>query len=181
MKLLDTLQEWISSIAISLALAILINVFVVQHVVVEGQSMDPTLRDHQHLIVSKVSHSIKKLPDYGDIVTIDSRVNRPRSIEDDLTEPIMDITSHPQYVFVKRVIGKPGDVLEFKSDKVYRNGEKLNEPYILEPMKAAADQKITVPSNCIFVMGDNRNNSLDSRFIGAVPLDHVLGSLVGKF
>ncbi|MFA6851306.1 MAG: signal peptidase I [Selenomonadaceae bacterium] len=181
MKLLNALQEWISSIAISLALAILINVFVVQHVVVEGHSMDPTLRDHQHLIVSKVAHSIKELPDYGDIVTIDSRVNRPRSIEDDLAEPITDIISHPQYVFVKRVIGKPGDVLEFKADKVYRNGKKLNEPYILEPMKSAADQKITVPSNCIFVMGDNRNNSLDSRFIGAVPLDHVLGSMLGKF
>jgi len=174
------LQEWISSIAISLALAILINVFVVQHVVVEGHSMDPTLSDRQHLIVSKVSHSIKQLPDYGDIVTIDSRIDRQRSIEDDLSEPITGIKSHPQYVFVKRVIGKPGDVLEFKADQIYRNGEKMDEPYILEPMKAVADQKITVPPNCIFVMGDNRNNSMDSRFIGAVPLDHVLGSLIGK-
>lgn len=180
MKLIDTIQEWISSLAVSLALAIFINVFVVQHMVVEGHSMDPTLQDSQHVMISKLSHSINKLPSYGDIVTIDSRVTRARSLQDDLSEPITNLVNRKKYVFVKRVIGKPGDVLEFKENQVYRNGIKVDEPYILDSMNEFIDKKITVPDNSIFVMGDNRNNSMDSRFIGAIPLDHVLGVMVGK-
>jgi signal peptidase I len=180
MKLIDTIQEWITTLAVSLTLAIFINVFIVQHVVVEGHSMDPTLRDSQHLVVSKLSHSINQLPSYGDIVTIDSRVTRARSLQDDLSEPITHLIKKEDYVFVKRVIGKPGDVLEFKDNQVYRNGTKLDEPYILESMNNFVDKKIIVPDNSIFVMGDNRNHSLDSRFIGAIPRDHILGVIVGK-
>jgi signal peptidase I len=77
--------------------------------------------------------------------------------------------------FVKRVIGKPGDVLEFKAHKVYRNSEALNEPYIKEMMNYESDNKWVVPDNHIFVLGDNRNNSEDSRMIGFIPLDHVMG------
>ena len=180
MKLIDSIQDWICSLALSLAIALFINIFLVQHMVVEGHSMDPTLHDHQHLIISKFSHSIKKMPDYGDIVTIDSRVSRERSLKDDLYEPITNLVNQQQYVFVKRVIGKSGDVIEFKDSQVYRNGTKLDEPYILETMRVMVDQKITVPADSIFVMGDNRNNSMDSRMIGAVPLNHVLGVMVAK-
>ncbi|MBP2650030.1 MAG: sipT 1 [Firmicutes bacterium] len=180
MNLIKTIQDWAYSLAISLALALFINIFIAQHIVVEGHSMDPTLQNHQHLVVSKLSHSIKQIPDYGDIVIIDSRVNRERSLKDDLAEPVNKFISQQDYVFIKRVIGKPGDVLEFNHGNVVRNGIKLDETYILEPMKYPLDRKVVVPNNSVFVMGDNRNNSMDSRIIGNIPLDHVLGKVFIK-
>lgn len=181
MKLINTIQEWVYSLVISLAIALFINIFVVQHMVVEGHSMDPTLRDQEHLIVTKLSHTMNKLPAYGDVVIIDSRVNRERSLKDDIAEPVAKWVSQQNYVFIKRVVGKPGDVLEFKNGTVFRNGIKLDEPYILEPMKNVEDRTVTVPANSIFVMGDNRNNSMDSRLIGNIPLNHVLGVMLVKF
>jgi signal peptidase I len=179
MNLINTIQEWVYSLTVSLAIALFINIFIIQHMVVEGHSMDPTLQDHEHLVISKLSHSMNQLPSYGDIVIIDSRVNRERGLKDDLAEPLIKWVRQPNYIFVKRVVGKPGDVLEFKDGNIFRNGLKLDEPYILEPMKSE-DRKFIVPDSSIFVMGDNRNNSMDSRFIGNIPLDHILGVMFVK-
>lgn len=102
---------------------------------------------------------------------------------DDLTEPldnyiaIFEHSTQGHNIWVKRVIGKPGDKLEFHDGHVYRNGEKLDEPYINEPMEFSMDGSYTVPEGDVFVMGDNRNHSSDSRFIGPVPIDHVLGKV----
>lgn len=173
-------EDWIFSLIIALAAALFINIFVLQHIIVEGHSMDPSLHDHEHVIVSKLSHTVNRMPDYGDIVVVDSRTQRPRSIKDDLAEPINNWITQQNYVYIKRVIGKPNDVLEFKEGRVYRNGVLLEESYIKEPMNEITYRKITVPENSVFVMGDNRNNSNDSRFIGSIPLNHVLGILFVK-
>ena len=180
MNWMKTIQEWTYSLVISLALALFINIFIVQHMVVEGHSMDPTLHDKEHLVVSKISHSINQVPNYGDIVIIDSRVASERSLKDDLSEPVSKIIHQQEYIFIKRVIGRPGDVLEFKNGTVFRNGIKLDESYLLEPMNYSISKTVTVPTNSIFVMGDNRNNSLDSRILGNIPLDHVLGTMLIK-
>lgn len=173
---------WIRSIGFAVVFALVLGIFVFQPYKVDGHSMDPTLHDQERIYVSKLSHTFSYLPNYGDIVVIDSRVERSRTILD-------DVTSHPlvrlllrepddHSMYVKRVIGKPGDVLEFKNHKVYRNGAVLNEPYIKEPMQYTSDEKVTVPADHIFVMGDNRNNSTDSREIGFIPLDHVMGTMI---
>lgn len=180
MNLIHTIQEWACSFIVALGIAFFINIFVVEHMVVEGHSMDPTLQDKQHLVVSKLSRTMNQLPAYGDIVIIDSRVNRERSVKDNLAEPVEKLISQQNYVFVKRVIGRPGDVLEFKDGNVFRNNVKLNEPYILEPMNYPLDKTVIVPEKSVFVMGDNRNNSMDSRMIGNIPLDHVLGVMFTK-
>ena len=180
MNWMKTIQEWTYSLVISLALALFINIFIVQHMVVEGHSMDPTLHDKEHLVVSKISHSINQVPNYGDIVIIDSRVASERSLKDDLSEPVSKIIHQQEYIFIKRVIGRPGDVLEFKNGTVFRNCIKLDESYLLEPMNYSISKTVTVPTNSIFVMGDNRNNSLDSRILGNIPLDHVLGTMLIK-
>jgi signal peptidase I len=144
--------------------------------------MDPTLHDNELIYVSKLSHTFSILPDYGDIVVIDSRIDRKRTMMDDILEnPLFLLLwgnpgAHTYYV--KRVIGKPGDTLEFKNHKVIRNGKVLEEPYIKETMEFVSDDKWVVPENHVFVMGDNRNNSRDSRDIGFVPLDHVMGKKV---
>jgi len=178
------LFDWIYSIVVALFLAMLIHIFLFVPTKVSGESMMPTLENGQYLIVSKISHVLRKMPDYGQIVIIDSRTRRDRSWMDDLTEPmnnyiaLFDRSKQGHNVWVKRVIGRAGDELGFHDGAVYRNGERLEEPYINEPMEFSMDGTYTVPESCVFVMGDNRNHSSDSRFIGPVPVDHVLGSLL---
>ncbi|MFM1653369.1 signal peptidase I [Brevibacillus sp. B_LB10_24] len=176
--------SWIRSLGIAVILALFIGIFVFQPFKVEGHSMDPTLHDQERVIVSKLSHTFSYLPDYGDIVVIDSRVDRQRTFKDDLLEnPLFGLFQKTEnhFLYIKRVIGRPGDVLEFKDHKVYRNGQALEEPYIKETMDFVADGEWVVPENHIFVMGDNRNNSRDSRDIGFIPLNHVLGKSVFEF
>jgi len=178
---LREIWEWVRSLAFALGLALVLGIFVFQPFKVEGHSMDPTLQDQQRIYVSKLSHTFSYLPDYGDIVVIDSRVDRERSFQDDLVgHPLIHLflgKENENFMYVKRLIGKPGDVIEIKDHQLYRNGEKLSEPYIKEKMEGE-DGKWAVPEGHIFVMGDNRNNSLDSREIGFVPFDHVIGSKI---
>lgn len=185
MKIVNEIYDWISSIVIAFALALFINIFVFQPTEVVGSSMQPTLENHNYIIISKLSHTLRSIPDYNDIVIIDSRTTRERTWKDDFTEPLLTYLSvikksamQPHDIWVKRVIGRPGDEIEFKAGKVYRNGTLLNETYIKEAMTTTADKKIKIPENHVFVMGDNRNNSMDSRFIGPIPVDHVLGNMI---
>jgi signal peptidase I len=182
--MLKELVSWVYSLVVSLAIALFINIFILQPSSVMGQSMEPTLHENQHIFLSKVSHAIGKLPVFGDIVVIDSRVQRERTWRDDVAEPVNNLITfvtggNPGHnIWVKRVVGLPGDVLELKDDELYRNGQRLQEPYIKEQMITTGYKKIVVPAGHVFVMGDNRNNSSDSRMIGTVPADHVLGIMV---
>ncbi|SFJ01041.1 signal peptidase I [Thermoflavimicrobium dichotomicum] len=173
--------SWLVSIATGVIVALLISIFVFQPTEVVGSSMEPTLKPNHRIYISKLPHTFKYEPEYGDIVIIDSRVDRPRTFKDDLRDNFffhLFSEGEDHIIWVKRVIGKPGDVLEFKNNKVYRNGQPLDEPYIKEEMNYTSDEKIVVPEGHIFVMGDNRNNSRDSREIGPVPIDHVLGKMI---
>jgi signal peptidase I len=182
MKFTKAAWSWISTFGIAFILVLLIGIFVFQPYKVNGHSMDPTLQDKQRVYVLKLSHTFSYLPDYGDIVIIDSRVGQDRTWKDDFMEhPFIALVSgykNEQGLYVKRVIGRPDDVLEFKNNKVYRNGEPIEESYIKETMNYESDQEWIVPKDHIFVMGDNRNNSQDSRAIGFIPLDHVLGKKI---
>jgi len=181
-KALKELWDWTKALVFSIVFALVISIFVIQPFKVEGHSMDPTLHDQERIFVSKLSHTFSYLPDYGDIVIIDSRVDRPRSLRDDVVEnPLLGLLldgEEGHIFYVKRVIGKPGDVLEFRDHQVIRNGEVLEEPYIKEMMQFTSDKQWVVPDDHVFVMGDNRNNSTDSRDIGFIPLDHVLGKMI---
>lgn len=151
--------DWVYSIVVALFLAMLIHIFLFVPTKVSGESMYPTLTNGEYLIVSKISHVLREMPNYGDIVIIDSRTHRERSWMDDLDEPmknyiaIFDKSSQGHNVWVKRVIGKGGDKLEFKNGHVYRNGSELDEPYINEPMEFSMDGSYTVPEGMVFVMG----------------------------
>ncbi len=176
--------DWVYSIVVALSIAMLIHIFLFVPTKVAGESMMPTLENGQYLIVSKIGHILNEMPDYGEIVIIDSRTRRARSFVDDAIEPannyiaLFDKSRAEHHIWVKRVIGREGDVLEFRDGHVIRNGEVLSEPYTAEPMAFSVDAPFTVPAGCVFVMGDNRNHSSDSRFIGPVPVDHVLGRVV---
>lgn len=171
------LWGWVRSFGLAFVITLIVSTFIVQPSKVDGHSMDPTLHDKQLVFVSKIMHTLGHEPDYGDIVIIDSRFELKREISDELFDnPLITlITKNVREKYIKRVIGKAGDVLEFKDQHVYRNGQLLDESYIKEKMRFTLNETILVPEDHIFVMGDNRNHSTDSRDFGCIPLSHVLG------
>lgn len=148
--------EWLQSIVTALLLAFLLRLFVFDVVLVEGSSMHPTLESGDRLIVLKLGYRFKH-PEHGDIVVFKN--------PDD-----------PHVNYIKRVIGVEGDTVEIKDGKVYVNGTALVEPYIAETTLGEYPRTV-VPEGTIFVMGDNRNFSRDSRnsHVGFIPLENVIG------
>ena len=119
---------------------------------VSGESMEDTLHNGQYLIVTKWHHIMNEMPNYGQIVIIDSRVNRARTWVDDVEEPLMNYASvfnkaaQTNDVWVKRVIGRPGDVLEFKDGYVWRNGDNYKNHNTKDTkMNYTRSTSVTVP------------------------------------
>ncbi|PRR80269.1 Signal peptidase I S [Clostridium liquoris] len=144
------------SILIAIVAAFLIITFVFETVSVDGLSMYPTLHNKDRLIVEKVSYYFRK-PTPGEIVVI-------------------KYPADPREKFIKRVIAVEGDKVKVEDNKVYVNNKPLDENYIFE-QRMQDFNEVTVPENTIFVMGDNRNNSLDSRDprVGFVNYNMVVG------
>lgn len=181
MRIWREAMSWVHTFLISIVVAIIISIFIFQPSKVIGSSMEPTLKDGQRIYVSKLPYTLKLEPEYGEIVIVDSRVDRDRTIWDDVLEhPLINRLTgqYDRHTWVKRVIGKPGDTIEIRDHQIYRNGVPLEEPYVVEPMLDSMEGEIIVPEGMVFVMGDNRNNSRDSRDIGAVPIDHILGKQI---
>lgn len=145
--------EWIVAMVLAVIIAAGIRTFLFVPYEVHGASMEPTLQGDELLIVNKLIYRFDQ-PEYGDIIVFHTSEKRD---------------------FIKRVIGLPGDQIAIKDGKVFRNGEELEEPYIYEPMNINMKEEVTVPEGHIYVMGDNRNNSKDSRRIGPVKIDAVVG------
>lgn len=161
-KVKNELIEWTKSIFVSMFILIII-MLVVQPTTVSGQSMYPTLKDKDYLLINKLIYQIKG-PKRGDIVVF------KKEIDDD--------KSSKKKSLVKRVIALPGEHIVIKNGQIYIEGEILNESYI-EDIYTSGYVDIVVPENNIFIMGDNRIESLDSRDdkIGTVSLDDVVGKV----
>lgn len=158
----EEIKDWIISILIAVVLAFFIRYFIVELYMVEGPSMRPTMQNSERLVVNKFIYRFKA-PERGDVLVF----RYPRD---------------PSRDFIKRVIAVAGDSIEIKDGRVFVNGQLMNEPYILEKTRGSYSLA-TVPEGHIFVMGDNRNNSEDSRFrdVGFVPLELVKGKAVLVF
>ena len=156
------IRDWGISIAVAVALAMFIRTFVVELYLVDGPSMMPTLEHQQRLVVNKFIYKMRA-PERGEILIFQYPRDKSRD-------------------FIKRVIAVPGDTIEIKDHNVYVNGELQNEDYILA--KSRMDYpKTTIPEGHVFVMGDNRNNSEDSRFpdVGFVPYELLKGKAMLVF
>ncbi|WHY75290.1 signal peptidase I [Neobacillus sp. WH10] len=156
--------EWVKSIMGALVLVFIIRSFFFTPIVVDGASMNPTLQDEDRMIVTKIGE-----PKRFDIVVFHAPDGKD---------------------YIKRVIGLPGDRIEYKNDVLYINGKAYNEIYLEKykkginegtltdsfTLKDTAVGSDTVPKGCLFVMGDNRRHSTDSRHIGAIPMEKVIGT-----
>lgn len=162
MNFWEEAKDWTISIIVAVALALFIRTFIVELYMVEGPSMQPTLVNSERLVVSKFIYRFQQ-PVKGDVV-------------------VFRYPSDPSRDFIKRVIATAGDTIEIRDGRVYVNGQQLNETYILEKSRGSYPLS-TVPDGSIFVMGDNRNNSEDSRFakVGFVPLHLLKGKAILVF
>ena len=164
------LRDWILVVAIALGAAFLVRVYVLQQFYISGPSMESTLFQDNRVLVNKLSYRLHDIH-RGDVVVFD-RVTTSGGVvaHDDL---------------IKRVIGVAGDTVEIRKCDVFVNGERIQEPY-LDPNDLAQPQlvdrcrvvdmaKQSVPSHQVFVMGDNRPESFDSRSFGTVPEHLVVG------
>ncbi len=147
--------DWTRSILIAVILAIVIRLFLFEVFVVEGRSMYPTLHETERLMVNKIAYHFEE-PQAGDIVVFEYQPGRD---------------------FIKRVIGVAGDKIEISDGIVYINDVKYDEPYLPEDIKYYDYGPVEVPFGSYFVMGDYRQNSMDSRDsrVGFVSRDHLKG------
>ncbi|MFP3916166.1 signal peptidase I [Lysinibacillus telephonicus] len=159
----NEIWEWAKALIIAFAIAVLIRYFLFTPIVVDGESMMPTLEDGDRMIVNKMGEL-----DRFDIVVFHAPEGKD---------------------YIKRVIGLPGDYIEYKDDQLYINGEPIDEPYLDEYKSQLTEGTLTqdftlqdidptlevIPEGYVFVMGDNRRYSKDSRHIGIVSEEKIIG------
>lgn len=197
-KIKDIL-EWAYCIIIAVVLALLFRYYIGTPTIVRQPSMYNTLEEGQRLILSRWTRTVKGTYKRGDIITFEAPSQTQMSTFDvDMNNPVAIYDYKPNGIFakfsyyvlefnktsyIKRVIGVAGDHIKIESGKVYLNGQELNEPYLRDGIKT--EQKvftdIIVPENCVFVMGDNRPQSMDSRSFGCIPLEKVESKVVIRF
>jgi signal peptidase I len=160
--------EWIKAFGIGIILFAFIRTFFFSNYVVEGQSMMPTLQDGNKVVVNKLGYQV------GDLQRFDVIVFHANKKED----------------YVKRIIGLPGDKIAYRNDQLYVNGQKVAEPFLNMYKQKAPGGKFTsdftleeitgnktVPSGRLFVLGDNRLGSWDSRYFGFISIKQVVGKV----
>jgi len=176
-------REYLESVVVAVILALFIRTFVVQAFKIPTGSMEPNLLIGDHLLVNKVIYSPSALP-------LEDRILAKKPIERGHVV-VFKFPEDPTRDFIKRVIGLPGETVEIRDKTVFINGQALTEPYahFQEPPLHRDDPEYSlrsegvrdnwgpqvVPAGQLFVMGDNRDNSRDSRFWGFLPRDQVKG------
>lgn len=152
--------SWLKTISVSMIFAFGITLCI-QPTVVRGESMYPTLTNNDYLMVNKLSY-INQSPKRGDIIVFKT--------------DLIDNKSNKKKDLVKRVIALPGEHIIIKDNEVFIDDKKLNEGY-LDGVNTDGNIDMIVPQNHIFTMGDNRPKSGDSREIGTINIDDVIGKV----
>lgn len=158
--------EYAESLAVVFVVMLLIFTFIARPATVDGESMMPTLQNGERLLISNLFYE----PTAGDIVVLCGEADREEGKN-----------------LIKRIIATEGQTIDidFEAGEVYVDGQKLDEPYILEPtyLDEGTEFPLTVPEGEIFVMGDNRNGSRDSRSltVGTVKEEYIVGRVLFRF
>lgn len=170
--------------------SIINSIFFGTPTIVQQPSMFPTLKPNQRLILNRWARTIKEMPSRGDIITFEAPTSD--SYTYDANDVRAKYSNNPTsawgkfvyYVlesnkisYIKRVIALPGEHLQIMDGKVYINGEELEEKYLQPDVTTSIENcpfyDLIVPENCVFVMGDNRPKSTDSRKFGCIPLEKL--------
>ncbi|PWU68888.1 MULTISPECIES: signal peptidase I [Gracilibacillus] len=161
--------EWIKILLVAVVIIVFVRMFIAVPIVVEGPSMLPTLENGDRLIVEKLSVTFNQIERF-DVVVFHATMKKD---------------------YIKRVIGLPGDKIEYRNDQLYVNDQPVDEPFLAE-VKSQLEENTTyttdfsleedikgnkevVPEGHVFVLGDNRTNSTDSRQLGYIPMDDIVG------
>ena len=176
----STAREYFESIVIAVILALFVRTWVVQAFKIPTGSMENNLLIGDHLLVNKFVFGLE--PNALERAVLPVRDIRRRDIV------VFKYPDQPERDFIKRVIGLPGETIELKNKKVHVNGQALDEPYVHFLTPPSSDYQevtshdvrerfgpVTVPTDQFFVMGDNRDNSQDSRYWGFLPRGYVKG------
>jgi len=158
-KTSEFIWEMIRVAVISLAIIIPVRYFLIQPFYVKGASMEPNFYDHEYLIIDEISYRFNE-PSRGDIV-------------------VFKYPKDPKQFFIKRVIGLPGEKVRIQDSRIYINGTILNEGYLPEATETALPlhgySDVILGPDEYFLLGDNRNQSLDSRIFGPVKREYLIG------
>ena len=160
-KLTSFVLELLQVVVFAISIFLFVYLLILQPHKIKGASMEPNFHDGEYLLTDKVSYRLGK-PKRGDVVVF----RAPPNYKDE---------------FIKRVIGLPGEEVKVQEEKMYVNGRELEEAYLPKDTKIVAGrytpegQTITVPQDSYFVLGDNRDHSLDSRNIGPVERQYITG------
>ena len=178
-------REYAEAIIIALILALFIRSFIIQAFKIPSGSMENTLQVGDHILVSKFSYGIKipnKIPFWNIKIFRDIRLFEKMPERGDII--VFEFPRDEKRDFIKRVIGLPGDVLEIKAQAVYINGQPIKEKYAIHREPYREDRAlyprdnygpVVIPDRALFMMGDNRENSQDSRYWNFLDIDRVKG------
>ena len=197
-KISKEIIEWSFCILLAIVIALTTRYYIITSTVVKQSSMYPTLKENQRIIVSRTKKITKSQYQVGDIITFEAPSKIKQGAEVDVSNPVAIYNYEPQglmnklvyYVleinkisYIKRVIGIAGDRVQIKDGKVYVNGEELKEEYLPEgtTTKTVYNNDVIVPEGCVYVMGDNRDQSMDSRTFGCIPLEKVEGKVILRY
>ncbi len=196
---LKNILEWAYCIIIAIVLALLFRYYIGTPTVVQQPSMYNTLEEGQRLILNRWTRTVKGTYNRGDIITFEAPSQTQMSTFDvDMNNPVAIYDYKPKGIFakfsyyvlefnktsyIKRVIGVEGDRVQIVNGKVYINGEELVEDYLQKGVttKTVYYNDVIVPEGCIYVLGDNRDESMDSRTFGCVPLEKVEGKVILRY
>lgn len=156
--------EWVAVLVGAVVVALVVRTFLLQAFSIPSGSMESTLEISDRLLVNKLSYQFGDV-ERGDIVVF----LKPEA----LSSPYDDL--------IKRVVGLPGDVVEGRNNQVFINGEALAEPYLDADVVIRDFAPVDVPADHVFVMGDNRSNSADSRVFGPIGIDRIEGEAFVRY
>ena len=161
---------------IALVLAVLVKTVAFQAFFIPSESMFDTLQVNDRVLVNKISYRLGD-PQRGDVVVFDRTPDTEESLLGAMFRNLAESVGlkTPEADLIKRVVGLPGETVEIQDNTVFINGVPLAEPYLREVAQTSRMDPITIPEDEYFVMGDNRQRSLDSRSFGPVTREEIVG------